>query len=615
MKGPEQQRSASPGLLRRLFQLGWRYRQACLVVVALQALIVAIHVAGLRLAGLGIDVVRYRVDPASRPPHWPLGIEPPASWPAMGQLAAIAAALLIVAAGLAAVKFAAALAAAALSQRVLLRLRTDVYDKLQRLSFQFFDTAETSSLINRAAGDVQAVRTFVDGVIVRVLSVVLSLAVYLAYMLSVHVPLTIACVLTSPLLYLGAVLFSRIVRPEYRRSSELGDHLITTLSENIQGVHVVKGFAREEREIAVFRAANSRYRDQKQRIFWQVSTFQPLMGFLTQINMLVLIGFGGYLVIRGHMPLGAGLFVFANLLHEFANQVGHITNIANTVQSSLMGAERVFEVLDTPVDIQSPPNPRALPRAVGDVVLRDVAFAYRPDEPVLRNVSLHVRPGECLGLVGETGAGKSTLLSLLPRFYDVRQGSVSLDGHDVRSLDLDQLRRNIGIVFQESFLFSNTVAANIAFGHPDASREAIERAARIAAAHQFISELPQGYDTVIGEHGSNLSGGQRQRLAIARALLLDPPVLLLDDATASVDAHTEHEIQQAMESAMRGRTTLLISNRVSTLRRADRIAVLHKGSLIQCGTHEDLLGQPGYYRRLAELQFADLSNEPAEPAA
>jgi ATP-binding cassette subfamily B protein len=580
-----------------------------MVVVALHGLLVAMNLSGLRLAGLGIDLLRHQFDPSAGPPQWPLGLAPPSGWSPFESLVAIAASVLGVALGLAVLKYAAAVASASLSQRVLIQLRTEVYDKLQRLSFQFFDTAETSSLINRAAGDVQAVRTFVDGVIVKVLTVVLSLGVYLAYMLSVHVPLTIACLASSPLLWCGAVMFSRMVQPEYRRSSQLGDRMITILAENIQGVHVVKGFAREQEEIAKFREANQRIRDQKERIFWRISTYQPLMGLLTQINMLVLIGFGGYLVVRGQMPLGAGLFVLANLLHEFANQVGQITNIANTIQSSLTGAERVYEVLDTPVQIKSPPRAVRLPRAQGVVELDRVSFRYGDGEPVLCDLSLAICPGECIGIVGETGAGKSTLLSLLPRFYDVNRGRVLVDGHDVRTLDLDDLRRNIGMVFQESFLFSHTVAVNIAFGHPEATAEAIERAARIAAADEFIRELPQGYETLVGEHGSNLSGGQRQRLAIARALLLDPPILLLDDATASVDAHTEHQIQRAMVSAMRGRTTLVISNRVSTLRRADRIIVLQKGRITQAGTHAQLLRTSGYYRRLAELQFANLSDE------
>jgi ABC-type multidrug transport system fused ATPase/permease subunit len=619
--------------LRRLVGLAWQYRGPCLVVVALNIFLVVMNVGGLRLAGLGIDVVRHHFDPAGAEPAWPLGMAPPSNWSDMQKLAAVAGAVLVVALTMALIKFSATIAAAALSQRVLLKLRTEVYDKLQRLSFGFFDTAETSSLINRAAGDVQAVRTFVDGVFIKVLVVGLSLLVYLAYMLSVHVPLTLACLATSPVLWWGAVKFSRIVQPEYRRSAELGDHLITTLSETIQGVHVIKGFAREEQEIERFREANRKVRDQKDRIFWRISTYQPLMGLLTQVNMLVLIGFGGYLVVRGEIALGAGLFVLANLLQEFANQVGQVTNIANTIQSSLAGAERVFEVLDTPLEIQSPDHPvklAALPRGINEnssnnghssqaikrparsISFDHVSFAYGKSESrklVLDEITFDVRPGETVGIVGETGAGKSTLLSLVPRFYDVSRGEVRIDGQDVRTLNLDELRRNIGIVFQESFLFSHTVAANIAFGHPEARREAVEQAARLASAEQFIRDLPLGFETVVGEHGSNLSGGQRQRLAIARALLLDPPILVLDDATASVDAHTEHEIQEAMESARQGRTTLLVSNRISSLRRADRIIVLQSGRVIQQGTHRELLQKPGYYRRLAELQFAELSNE------
>jgi ABC-type multidrug transport system fused ATPase/permease subunit len=321
----------------------------------------------------------------------------------------------------------------------------------------------------------------------------------------------------------------------------------------------------------------------------------------------VLLLYGGYLVVHGRIPLGAGMFVMANLLHEFANQIGNITNIANTIQGSLIAAQRVFEVLDSPVQIASPPGAVRLPRAKGRVTFDHVDFSYQPGQVVLRDVTLDVQAGECVAIAGETAAGKSTLLSLIARFYEVDRGAVLLDGIDVRKLDLDDLRRNIGIVFQESFLFSNTAGANIAFGHPDATQEQIERAAKIAAAHEFISRLPDGYETLIGEHGSNLSGGQRQRLAIARALLLDPPILILDDALAAVDAETEHEIQLAIDNATQGRTTFLVSNRISALRRADRIIVLQQGRVAQVGTHDELVVQPGYYRRLMELQFGDLA--------
>jgi ATP-binding cassette subfamily B protein len=492
-----------------------------------------------------------------------------------------------------------------LVQRIVIGLRTEVYNKLQRLSFRFFDANQSGSIINRVAGDVQAARQFVDGVILQVLTVALSLAFYLTYMLAVNVPLTLACLATTPLLWLGAVIFSRSVRPEYLKNSGLVDQLILTLSENVQGVQVVKGFGRQQEEIDKFVAANRAVMDQKKKIFHRLSLFQPVMGFLTQINMIVLLGFGGYLVVKGQLPLGAGLFVFAFLLQQFANQVSQVTNIANSIQASLTGAQRVFEVLDAPLEVQNPAQPVPLTRAKGHVRFEHVDFGYRPEAAVLQNIDFEAQPGQCIAVVGATGAGKSTLLSLIPRFYDAAAGRVLIDGLDVRQLDLDQLRRNVGLVFQESFLFSNTVAANIAFGHPEATQEQIERAAKIAAADEFIVGLPQGYDTVIGEYGSNLSGGQRQRLAIARAVLLEPPILILDDALAAVDPETEHEIMIAMERAMRGRTTFVVAHRLSTLRRADWVLVLDEGRIVQSGTHDELMQQNGHYLEAASLQTSE----------
>jgi ATP-binding cassette subfamily B protein len=333
--------------------------------------------------------------------------------------------------------------------------------------------------------------------------------------------------------------------------------------------------------------------------------FQPGIGMLTQINMVVLLGYGGYLVIQGELPLGAGMFVFANLLQQFANQVGQVSNIADSIQTCLTGAGRVFEVLDAPLEVENIERPIRPTRIRGDVRFERVEFGYRATLPVVDGIDLEARPGQCVAIVGATGAGKSTLLSLIPRFYDATRGRVLVDGIDVRQLDLDTLRRSVGLVFQESFLFSNTVAANIAFGHPEASREQIERAAKIAAAHDFICELPNGYDTVIGEYGANLSGGQRQRLAIARAILLEPPILILDDALASIDPGTEHEILHAMEAAMRGRTTFVIAHRLSTLRRADLVIVLEEGRIVERGTHDQLMRRDGHYLTSARIQAAD----------
>ena len=503
----------------------------------------ATHARGVRAGTTGLNRFGNRLYSLLRraesgtAPAWPLGWQPPQDWSPLAVVGLISAAIFGLAVLHASLRFWGVVTLSNLVQRLVIQLRRDVYDKLQRLSFRFFDANSSGSIINRVAGDVQAVRQFVDGVVLQVLTVVLSLAVYLGYMLSVHVPLTIACLATTPLLWIGAVLFSRSVRPEYLRNSELVDKLILTLSENVQGVQVVKGFGRQQEEIDKFVAANRAVMDQKKKIFRRLSIFQPGMGFLTQINMIVLLGYGGYLVVRGELALGAGLFVFANLLQQFANQVSQITNIANSIQASLTGAQRVFEVLDAPLEVQSPAKstcPRAKPRT-GAIRTRRFRLPHRCARPA-EDFNFEASPGNASPWSGATGAGKSTLLSLIPRFYDAARGRVLIDGVDVRQLDLDDLRRNVGLVFQESFLFSNTVAANIAFGHP----EATPRANRACRPHRrgrtnSLRNCPRATKRSSASTARNLSGGQRQRLAIARAMLLDPPILILDDAMAAVD--------------------------------------------------------------------------------
>ena len=593
-------------MLRRLLRLALEYRGPCTTVVLMQIILVALNLSTLGMTGLGIDYLSAQVLKDSPAFNWPFGLHPPASWSPFQVIAALSGMILVVAMLTAALKYLAAIASSALSQEVLLRIRTDVYSKLQKLSFNFYDAGESSSIINRAAGDASNVRNFVDGVIIKVVTVFLTLTVYIIYMLKMHIGLTIACLISTPLIWVGAVVFSRLVQPAYRHASELSDIMIRTLVENLQGIQVVKGFARETEQADRFLLANDNIRQLKESIFFRISTFQPVIGLFTQINMLVLIGYGGTLVIRGQLALGAGLFVFANLLQEFANQVSQITNIANSIQTSLASAERVFEVLDAPIQITSLPDAQRLQHVSTSVEFDNVSFGYNPDRIILRDISLRIASGDCVGITGPTGSGKTTLLSLLKRFYDVSSGSIRLDGTDLRELNLDDVRRLMGIVFQDSFLFSNTVAANIAFGVPDATLEQVTAAAKIAAADEFIRELELQYESMVGEHGSNLSGGQRQRLALARAIVTNPSILLLDDATASVDPETEHEIREAMLSAMKDRTTIIVSNRLSTLRQTDRIVVLQDGTINAIGTHDELLQTCAYYRELAELQgFSD----------
>jgi ATP-binding cassette subfamily B protein len=596
-------RPDNSALLWRMTYLAWQYRWGCVRLIIEQLLLLSTALAATYLTGLGIDVIRYHADGMTGPLWLPPGLDHWLASPPQSQVAVIAGLLLGVALLRAVLNYRYAVDSAILIQRrIVVDLRAAVYDRMQRLGFLFFDSQATGSIINRVTSDVQAVRAFVDGVIIQGLILVLSLIVYLVYMLKIHVGLTIATLATTPLLWWATLLFSRKVRPEYDRNRELVDQMVLTLAENVQGVHVIKGFHREPEEIAKFQRDSEQVRDQQRSIFWKVSVFTPTIGFLTQVNLAVLLGYGGYLVTQDQLPLGTGLVVFAGLLQQFSGQVANMTNIANSVQQALSAAHRVFEVLDMEIEIASPPGAIRAGRFEGNISFEDVSFGYRPESIALAEVRLEIPAGQVLGVLGATGAGKSTLLSLIPRFYDPRSGAVRIDGVDVRDYNLDDLRRNIGIVFQESFLFSNSVSANIAFGQPLASQEQIIAAATTAGADEFIRALPKGYDTILGEFGLDLSGGQRQRIALARALLLDPAILLLDDPTAAIDPHTEGEILAAMQSAMRGRTTVIVAHRLSALRSATRIIVLEEGKVVQMGTHAELLLQAGHYREAALVQ-------------
>ena len=595
----------SQSALLRLLGLCWRERTASIQVLLCQVSLLVLGLAGLGSTGLGIDYLRTILQPGSPKVRWPFGIHPPITWAPMTVLGAVAGIVILCAILRGTLTWlSGVLLARLVHRRVISGLQTNIFAKLQHLNFRFFDQHSRGEIINRATGDIQAIRNFVDTVLIQAIVTVLTVAVYVVYMVTINVKLTIACLVTLPFLAALCILFSRAVHPLYLRNRELVDRMILTLAESIEGVGVIKGFAREAEVAKKFRAQNGEVKQQQQKIFWRNSLFTPGIDALTQVSLIVLLVYGGKLVIDGALPLGTGLIVFAGLLQQFANQVTNIAQIASGVQESLTGARRVFEILDTPSGLPIPKHPLILGSSRGEVRFENVSFSHGGPS-VLREINFTAAPGECIAVVGETGSGKSALLNLIPRFYDPSSGSVLVDGHDVRTLDLQSLRQRVGVVFQESFLFSDTVAANIAFGQPDASREAIIAAAKAACAHDFVEALPNGYETILGESGVDLSGGQRQRLTIARALLANPSILLLDDPTAAIDPETEHEILTAIDRALAGRTTFVVAHRLSTLRRANRIIVLERGRIVQIGSHAELMLEQGSYRGAALHQMID----------
>lgn len=604
---PKKESELSNGaVILRLLKISWHYRRACVQVLVLQLILVAMGLGGLGLTGVAIDFLRHAIDPSVKPPLWPFGLHPPSEWSPFLVLFILSGGILLLALVRGSLDGTYQIALSRLvHQKITLNLRTEVFEKLQRLSFRFFDNNASGAIINRVSGDVQTLRLFIEGVLMQSIVLLLTLAVYMIYMVNIHVGLTLACLSVMPLIGIATTIFSRLIRPAYRRTRALMDDLVLVFSETIQGIRTVKVFDLEAFQTARFVADNERIRSQQYSIFQKVTVFRPGVEFLSRSSLFVLLGYGGFLVVDGKLAIGTGLVVFARLLQQSANQVSHIADVADSIQQSLIGARRIFEILDSPAEVESSPDAVPVDRSRGAVRFENVSFEYTERGSVLGGVDFEATRGEVIALAGGTGSGKSTLLSLIPRFYDPTGGRITLDGTDLRDLRLGDLRRQIGIVFQNNFLFSNTIAWNIAYGHREATREQIEQAARIACAHEFVMEFPDGYQTILGESGLNLSGGQRQRLAIARAILMEPPILLLDDPTASVDSETEYEILDAINRAIEGRTTFIVAHRLSTLARADRIVVLKEGRVDQIGTHSDLMKHPGLYRRAIDVQSID----------
>jgi ATP-binding cassette, subfamily B, bacterial len=490
---------------------------------------------------------------------------------------------------------------ARVSERISADLRTTTYGHLQKLSLEFYGAKRTGDLVARISSDTDRICNFLSDSLVDFVTDLLMIAGTAAVLLSIDPLLAAATLCTFPIIaWLTFHLRERLTHGFLHGGRAWAD-MTSILADTIPGIRVVKAFAQEQREVERFRAANDRIVEANDRVNKVWTFFWPLVALLNQVGLLVVWAFGAWQVFNGRITVGV-MVGFLAYIGRFYTRLESMSRMATNTQRAAASAQRIFEILDRPPGVPEPAHPISPGRVTGEIELRDVAFRFG-NRQVIDTVSLRVRPGEMIGLVGTTGAGKSTLVNLVCRFYDVSAGAVLVDGTDVRSFPVAEYRRNIGMVLQDPFLFYGTIADNIAYGRPGAARAEIIAAARAARAHEFILQLPDGYDSLVGERGQTLSGGERQRISIARALLIDPRILILDEATSSVDTETERQIQEALDNLVRGRTTIAIAHRLSTLRKADRLVVLDRGKIVETGNHAELLAAGGAYAHLYQAQM------------
>lgn len=487
-------------------------------------------------------------------------------------------------------------------QRVIIDIRKAVFEKLQRLSMSFYDKHKTGTIMSYVTNDVSALQSAMVDNVVEMITETVILVASIVMMIYLDWKLFLVTFATFPVVLFFIDSFGKRIRKSGNRIQEAAADITSVLQEVASSPRVIKSFVREGYEVERFDKENMNNFRANMKYAQLSSTLTPTIEFVAAVGVSIILWYGGNSVINGSITAGS-LVAFLTYAVNISNPIKRLSRVIGNIQKALAAAQRVFDVLDLPEGIKNAPDAKALPPVKGDVRFKDVCFAYNESEEVLSHVSFEVKPGEMIAFVGPSGAGKSTVASLLPRFYDATNGSITIDGQDIRKVTLDSLREQVGIVPQETVLFNGSVYDNILYGRLDATREEVEAAAKAANAHDFIMQLPNGYETMLGDRGMNISGGQRQRISIARAILKNPQILILDEATSALDTESERVVQEALDRLMVGRTSFVIAHRLSTIKNADKIMVLEKGQLIEQGNHDELMAMDGLYAHLYKIQY------------